>query len=299
MSNVNAFAISPDDGLLKRLKLRMALNKTPTSPVLSADLANIRTALGIATGQQPYGNAPAYTADFSAGADSFANNAGTTVAGNIDAITDGTTSKDDCLRITSDATNGNHIAARPTGFVIGKKYRIEGSVYIPNTGQTAQKLRIGAGVVAAPPGATIDVTPTLGTWTAFAGEFTATAASTQIYLALMTAGSATSFQGVNGELCYVKDLKVFENGLRQVYSIAIALDFASIAAAASADLTITLTGAAVGDSVALGLPSAPTAGIIFQAFVSAANTVTVRATNITGSAVDPASATYRVTVSQF
>ena len=74
------------------------------------------------------------------------------------------------------------------------------------------------------------------------------------------------------------------------------LNFASIAAAASADLTVTVAGAATGDAVALGLPAAPTAGIIFQAFVSAANTVTVRATNITAGAVDPASLDYRVAV---
>lgn len=74
------------------------------------------------------------------------------------------------------------------------------------------------------------------------------------------------------------------------------LDFASIAAAASADLTITVTGAAVGDAVALALPAAPAAGIVFFAFVSAANTVTVRAMNITGLAVDPASASYTVNV---
>lgn len=78
-----------------------------------------------------------------------------------------------------------------------------------------------------------------------------------------------------------------------------ALDFGSISAAASADLTITVTGAAVNDSVSLGLPAEPTAGIIFQAFVSATNTVTVRATNITGSPIDPASATYRATVISF
>lgn len=74
------------------------------------------------------------------------------------------------------------------------------------------------------------------------------------------------------------------------------LNFAEIAAAASADLTITVTGAAVGDEVALGLPAAPTAGIIYQAFVSAANTVTVRATNITASPVNPAAQTFSVAV---
>jgi hypothetical protein len=74
------------------------------------------------------------------------------------------------------------------------------------------------------------------------------------------------------------------------------LDFASIAAGASEDLTIALAGVAVGDSVSLGLPAAPEAGIIFQGFVSAADTVTVRATNITAAPIDPASADYRVTV---
>lgn len=75
-----------------------------------------------------------------------------------------------------------------------------------------------------------------------------------------------------------------------------ALDFPSIAAAASADLTIAVAGAAVNDRVILGLPAAPTAGLIFQVFVSAADTVTVRATNITGLAVDALSATYNVSV---
>lgn len=83
---------------------------------------------------------------------------------------------------------------------------------------------------------------------------------------------------------------------KAVLTATAALDFASIASTASADLTITVAGAAVGDSVSVGLPAAPTAGLIFMGFVSAANTVTVRASNITAGAVDAASATYRATV---
>ena len=52
----------------------------------------------------------------------------------------------------------------------------------------------------------------------------------------------------------------------------------------------------MGDSVILGLPAAPLAGVAFNAFVISANTVTVRAMNYTASSKDPASATYRVTV---
>jgi hypothetical protein len=74
------------------------------------------------------------------------------------------------------------------------------------------------------------------------------------------------------------------------------LNFGSIATTASADLTITVTGAAVGDYVVLALPASPAAGIVFNGFVSAADTVTIRATNVTTLSVDPASATYGVLV---
>ena len=74
------------------------------------------------------------------------------------------------------------------------------------------------------------------------------------------------------------------------------LNFPSISAASQADLTITVTGAAVGDEVIMALPAAPAAGLVFNAFVSATNTVTIRASNITGSPVDAAAATYGVIV---
>ena len=74
------------------------------------------------------------------------------------------------------------------------------------------------------------------------------------------------------------------------------LNFPSISAVSQADLTITVSGAAVGDYVVLSLPAAPTAGLVFNAFVSSANTVTVRATNVTASPVDAGAATYGVLV---
>lgn len=83
-------------------------------------------------------------------------------------------------------------------------------------------------------------------------------------------------------------------GLR-VFTASAVLDFSSIASLASEDLTITVANASINDSVSLGLPI-PTAGIVFQAFVSAVDTVTIRATNITGGAVDPVSATYKIIV---
>lgn len=75
-----------------------------------------------------------------------------------------------------------------------------------------------------------------------------------------------------------------------------ALDFPSINAGAQADLTVTVTGATVGDRVAMSLPAAPAAGLVFNAFVSATDTVTVRASNISASPVDASSGTYGLVV---
>jgi hypothetical protein len=74
------------------------------------------------------------------------------------------------------------------------------------------------------------------------------------------------------------------------------LDFPSVASQTSADLTVAVDGAIVGDPVALGTPAAPAANIAFTAFVSAPNVVTVRCHNHSGAAVDPASGIFRVTV---
>lgn len=84
--------------------------------------------------------------------------------------------------------------------------------------------------------------------------------------------------------------------ITKVLSGSASLNFPSIAAAGQQDLTITVTGAATGDEVIMALPAAPTAGLIFNAFVSAANTVTIRASNITASPIDPAAATFGVIV---
>ena len=84
--------------------------------------------------------------------------------------------------------------------------------------------------------------------------------------------------------------------ITKVLTATATLNFPSISAVSQADLTITVTGAAVGDEVMMSLPASPAAGIVFNAFVSAADTVTIRASNITASPVDPASASYGVIV---
>jgi hypothetical protein len=73
------------------------------------------------------------------------------------------------------------------------------------------------------------------------------------------------------------------------------LDFPSTGAHSSSDLTITVTGAAVGDIVILGTPVQDIDGT-FTAFVSAANTVTVRYNHYGSGNTNPASGTFKVYV---
>jgi hypothetical protein len=79
-----------------------------------------------------------------------------------------------------------------------------------------------------------------------------------------------------------------------------ALDFGSTAAQTSAELSVTVTGAADGDDVIVSPPNASVnANSCFTARVSAANTVQVKFNNYSSSAIDPASGTFRVTVLRF
>lgn len=76
------------------------------------------------------------------------------------------------------------------------------------------------------------------------------------------------------------------------------LDFGSTVAGGSTDLTITVTGAAVGDVVAIGVPNASVpAGGTFFGWVSAADTVTIRySDNSLVTVYDPASGIFKVIV---
>jgi hypothetical protein len=75
------------------------------------------------------------------------------------------------------------------------------------------------------------------------------------------------------------------------------VDFASMAAGGTDTKTLTVTGAATGDTVVLGPPAnTDTAGMTWSAYVSVSNTVTIRVHNESGGVLDPASATWRADV---
>lgn len=89
------------------------------------------------------------------------------------------------------------------------------------------------------------------------------------------------------------------SAIQDVLSATATLNFPSIGSNSTEELTLTVTGAVAGDTVALGAPSSLEASLVAFGFVSAANTVTIRLHNSGGGAVDPASATWRATVIRF
>jgi hypothetical protein len=87
--------------------------------------------------------------------------------------------------------------------------------------------------------------------------------------------------------------------VKAILSATAVLDFPSVAAGAQAELTVSAAGAAVGNAVLLGPPAALEAGLVATARVTAADTVTIRLLNVTAAAIDPVSATWRVSVLKY
>lgn len=76
-----------------------------------------------------------------------------------------------------------------------------------------------------------------------------------------------------------------------------ALNFPNTAAQTSSDLNVTVTNARTGDAVLLGVPNAAmNANSSYFAWVSANDTVTVRFNNYSAAAIDPANATFKISV---
>ena len=89
-------------------------------------------------------------------------------------------------------------------------------------------------------------------------------------------------------------------GPAKILNASATLDFPNIGSNSFADLTISVTGAADSDVVSLGVPNAVMgSNLIWTCWVSAPNTITVRATNPSGGAHNPPSGLFKVMITQF
>jgi hypothetical protein len=85
--------------------------------------------------------ATSYLSNFSAGVDGWTAS-GTTNTGNVDGVGDGTTNRDDTLRVAGDAASSEHYAQKAALFTVGQRYQMSITIFIPTANTNADGLRI-------------------------------------------------------------------------------------------------------------------------------------------------------------
>lgn len=135
-----------------------------------------------------------------------------------------------------------------------------------------------------------------GTATAGTAPFKYTAGTNVSVIAGNVNDGAKEFDGTN-EFLTVSSVRYT---MAKTLTASATLDFPSTAASSQSDLTITVTGASDGDAVTVGAPNVSyDTNIVYVAWVSATDTVTVRLLNNALTARDPASGTFKVVVIKF
>lgn len=145
-----------------------------------------------------------YSSNFSAGADSWTAS-GTTVTGNIDAISDGATSFDNTLRMVGDAASSEHYEERTTTLTSGNRYKIYITVYIPTANATCDGLRIADSGGYSYDFDSYNLVP--GRWVTVQHEFTATGTTLQLKA---LSGTSVSFTMAATDYVYIARIKIWE-----------------------------------------------------------------------------------------
>ncbi len=261
----------------------------PKIPVFWVDGANNRTSIGHATNSQPSGTST-LNVEGSFNVSGATTLAGTTISDTT--VWDGTTGKWFNLRGGTHGTPGSSLSCGGIYFtgktgdavrnwaVLNEAWADDFGIFVSSSTST--------GATSYQSGATTNP-GTAVFWIDGANN------RTSIGHAASTQPSGTATLNVEGTLAIAGGTPI-----TKVLSATATLDFPSTSAQNSADLTITVTGAAVGDTVSLGVPNGSVnANTSFSGWVSATNTVTVRFNNYSSGSVDPASGTFRATVTQF
>lgn len=144
-----------------------------------------------------------------------------------------------------------------------------------------------------------------GTTTNTAGVTLGGASTTKAAMRFIAGALPTGANILDGNLSYEGNNLYLTVGttdyvISKTLNVSATLDFPATGAASSSDLTVTVTGAALNDVVDLGVPNGSVDGnVSFFAWVSAANTVTVRCINNNAlSGVNPASGTFKISVNK-
>jgi hypothetical protein len=154
-------------------------------------------------------NGAEYTSDFSAGTDGAIATAGT-VTGNIDSISDGSISKDDCLRYYANDSSAVHQITIGNNIFGTGAYNVSFDYYIPSTNTNLNGfsvLRTGGFV-------DFSTTRTTGAWTTFSGISFSGDNNGEIIIRTSKNGS-TIYAGANlstDDLVYIKNVKVDKAG---------------------------------------------------------------------------------------
>lgn len=210
-----------------------------TNGAAFADLATISGAGGFG-----------YRSDFTAGANGWSAILGlSSVTGNVDGISDGTTTKNDVLRLTTDTSSTSHYTSRAASYATGVRTKISLSYYIP-TGQTVAKIRVGTSLNTA--GFYVDGT-TVGTWSTIDTEIPSSGAALFI-------SAHSGVTGVAGEMVYVKDMVVTQYAAPSVATYNLSANYHRVKVVSTTGTNVVMgpqfslstSGGAIGHHIAQG-----------------------------------------------
>lgn len=115
----------------------------------------------------------------------------------------------------------------------------------------------------------------------------------------------------SGEVCWESDTRACKIGngstayaslsyaLPRIYTATATIDFGNIGSGTTSTSTITVTGAVTTGTPTVVITASGTENIAYTGRVTAADTVTIYASNVTAGAIDPASQPFRATVMAF
>ena len=198
------------DGTIYRARL---WNKSLTAPEVTATYENATVPFADQYGKQVYASA------FASGISSF-NPIGLTQAYNEDGVSDGSTSKDDCLKVYADGSSSHFTYVDISG-LSAPDTRIKLFYYIPTANTNVDGLRISDGGTGG--AGTLVTSTTTGAWTEFETTFTR-GSTTRITIYAMDGGS-TSFTGAasaSDDIIYLNAVTVDSAGCVADYDLAFA-----------------------------------------------------------------------------